>query len=132
MERLDDQAALTFAIQSDTAVVLFGGPEGSITAIQAGVFADLWADHANEARFGYVDAVAHPEVRSTFMIRALPAILVFRDGDLIESFEGFCPHARIASALRRRPADEAVAQAGSPHARPPRQARSRLPVLANA
>jgi thioredoxin 1 len=102
MHRLTEDSLPNFIAQPGMALVLFGASSGRPTLAQAQECADLWADRAAEIRFGHIDSLAHAAMAKTFAVRALPTMLVLRDGEVIAKLEGFHTRARLESALDAR------------------------------
>ena len=109
MERLYDETIDQFIAAEGLTLVLFGGELVRPTMAQAEVIADLWGDYSNDVRFGHIDPMANDAARRHFGIRALPTMLVFRDGALLERHEGFRPRHRLETALIPSPAKGEVA-----------------------
>ncbi len=48
---------------------------------------------------GKVNIEEHPELAQRFGINAIPTLLLFKDGEIIERFQGIPPRAKLESAL---------------------------------
>lgn len=99
MKRLNETTLPHFLEAHDTAVLMFGAPQGEAAMYQAIEFADAWADRQGEASFGYVDAFEHVALARSFRVRTLPTILVLHHNHEIARLEGRHPAARIAAAI---------------------------------
>ena len=99
MHRLTQMTINDFVRERDVAVIMFGAPEGEATMEQALEFAEVWADHAGKAAFGYVDAFEHVTPARTYGIRVLPTTLVLSRGKAVAKLEGRHPALRIGAAL---------------------------------
>lgn len=100
MKRLNADTLNAFVRDAETAVLMFGAPQGEATMDQAIEIADAWSERRENARFGYVDAFQHVQSARAFSVRVLPTTLVLRDGEEVARFEGRCASARIVAAIR--------------------------------
>lgn len=99
MHRLNHYTLEDFVRERDIAVIMFGAPESEATMAQAIEFADLWADRAGDAAFGYLDALDNVSVARRCGVRVLPTTLVFNAGEIVKRFEGHTPALRIGAAI---------------------------------
>jgi thioredoxin 1 len=68
----------------------------------APIIADLAADYAGRAKIGKVNAGAHMELAQQYEVMGVPALLFFKDGELVDRRGGFGPQTSkpaLASAL---------------------------------
>lgn len=102
LQKLDDDDLPAFIAGRGLGLVLFGSHNGKPTLAQSHVFAELWADRLNDARFGYIDALCYEAAKKDYAVRMLPTILVIRDGRVTAKLEGFHSHERLETALAPR------------------------------
>lgn len=67
---------------------------------QEAVVARLLPEFEDRVRIGSVDVGVHPRVAERFGISTLPALLVFRDGELVDTLVGFKRTPLVRSALQ--------------------------------
>lgn len=60
---------------------------------------EIAAERAGRAVIAKVDVDAHPELAARFAIRSIPALLIFRDGEVIDTLVGVRPKSEILSRL---------------------------------
>lgn len=101
MQRLTAATLPALIAEAQTAVILFGSPEGETTRDQAYDFADAWFEKRHHAHFGYVDAFENVGAARAHGIRVLPTTLILRDGALIAKLEGKQSASRIVAAIAR-------------------------------
>ena len=65
----------------------------------AGPLNEIAAERAGSAVVAKVDIDAHPELAARYAIRSIPALLVFRDGEVVDTFIGVRPKSEILSRL---------------------------------
>lgn len=59
------------------------------------------AERHPDVRFGKVDTEAEPEIAAAFEIRAIPTLMVFRDGVLLTAIPGVMPATAIDSMIEK-------------------------------
>ncbi len=52
-------------------------------------------------RVGKVDIDQHPELARFYGIRSIPALLVFRDGEVVEQIAGAVPYEQLSKSVER-------------------------------
>lgn len=52
-------------------------------------------------RVGKVDVDQHPELARSYGIRSIPALLVFRDGEVVEQIAGAVPYEQLSKSVER-------------------------------
>jgi len=69
----------------------------------AGPLEEIAKERAGQAVIAKVDVDAHPELAARYQIRSIPTLLVFRDGEVVDTMVGLHPkseiHARLDAAL---------------------------------
>ena len=63
------------------------------------IIAELADDYAGKAQICKVDVDASPDIASKFGIMGIPAILIFRDGQLVDKTVGLQSKADLAALL---------------------------------
>lgn len=61
----------------------------------------LAADFAGRATVAKLDVDANPGVAGRFGVRAIPTLLVFKDGAVVETIVGVAPKSQIAAQVAR-------------------------------
>lgn len=61
----------------------------------------LAADFAGRATVAKLDVDANPAVAARFGVRAIPTLLLFKDGAVVETIVGVAPRSQIAQQLAR-------------------------------
>lgn len=65
----------------------------------AGPLAEIAAERAGRAVVAKVDVDAHPELAARYGIRSIPSLLIFREGEVIDTLVGVRPKSEILSRL---------------------------------
>ena len=83
------------------------------------VLVDFWADwcapcrriapavdrlanrYPGQLRVGKVDVDAQPELAQSYGIRSIPALLVFRDGEVVDRIAGVVPFEQLSASVER-------------------------------
>ena len=60
---------------------------------------ELASDYNGKARIGKVDIDQNQEVAMMHGIQAIPTILIFKDGKVVQRFQGVSPKASLSEAL---------------------------------
>ena len=60
---------------------------------------ELASDYTGKARIGKVDIDQNQEVAMMHGIQAIPTILIFKDGKVVQRFQGVSPKAALSEAL---------------------------------
>jgi len=60
---------------------------------------ELASDYEGKARIGKLDIDLNQEVAMLHGIQAIPTILVFKDGKVVNRFQGVSPKSKLAEAL---------------------------------
>lgn len=85
------------------------------------------ADRHPDVVFGKIDTEAEPALAASFEIRAIPTLMVLRDGVLLGAFPGVVPGARLDDLIRKVRAidmDEVRRELDEGKAAPSRTARA--------
>lgn len=75
----------------------------------APVLEDLAGQMAGEVQFAKVDVDEAPQAAMRFGIHAVPTLMVFREGQLVDKLEGFLPPHQLKAWLREAAAAKPVA-----------------------
>jgi thioredoxin 1 len=59
----------------------------------------LASEIAGEAVFGKLNVDENPRVASAFGIQSIPTVIVFKNGDVVDSFRGVAPKSQIRSLI---------------------------------
>jgi len=65
----------------------------------AGPLNEIATERAGRAVIAKVDVDAHPELAARFGIRSIPSLLVFRDGEVVDTLVGVRPKSEILQRL---------------------------------
>ena len=103
MERLNEDTLRDFIKTPGVSLILFGSNIGRPTLEQAHEFAEFWAEHSDDCRFGYVDALINETASKAHGIRVLPTILVVRDGAVVNTLRGYSSRRKMENALAQQP-----------------------------
>ncbi|MBU6173567.1 MAG: thioredoxin [Planctomycetes bacterium] len=60
---------------------------------------ELALKYEGSVRIGKVNVEDHPELASRYGINAIPTLLLFKDGEIVERFQGIPPRTKLESAL---------------------------------
>lgn len=61
---------------------------------------ELAAEYGDAAKIGKLNVDDHPQSSSTFKIGSIPTVLVFKDGQVVDTLVGVQPKERYEQALR--------------------------------
>lgn len=59
----------------------------------------LAADYAGKVRIGKMDIDNNPQVPSEYDVTAIPTVILFKDGQIVEKFVGLAPKPRLTAAI---------------------------------
>ena len=65
----------------------------------APVLDEIAAEQSGKAVVAKVDVDANPNLATRFGIRALPTLLVFKNGEVVDTLQGLTPKAKLSAAL---------------------------------
>jgi len=65
----------------------------------APIFEELSGEYAGRLKFGKVDVDANPGKSSEYGIRSIPALLVFKNGRVVDTIVGALPKAALAQKI---------------------------------
>ena len=65
----------------------------------AGPLNEIATERTGRAVIAKVDVDAHPELAARYGIRSIPSLLVFRDGEVVDTLVGVRPKSEILSRL---------------------------------
>ena len=65
----------------------------------APVFEELSGEYAGRLKFGKVDVDANPATSAEYGIRSIPALLVFKGGQVVDTIVGAMPKAALAQKI---------------------------------
>jgi len=60
---------------------------------------ELAADYAGTVRVGKMNTEDNPEVPTNFQVSAIPTVIVFKGGEIVDRFVGVTPKEKFASSL---------------------------------
>ena len=60
---------------------------------------DVAADYAGRVRVGKMNTDENPSTAATYQITAIPTVLLFKGGEIVERFVGVTPRDRFAAVL---------------------------------
>ena len=63
--------------------------------------AKLAPELAGRARIAFVDVDAEPEIAAAFEVRGIPALFLVKDGEVVDSWTGYMPHAALKARLEQ-------------------------------
>jgi thioredoxin 1 len=73
----------------------------------------LAADYAGRVTVAKLDVDAHPAVAGRFGVRAIPTVLLFKDGAVMETIVGVAPKSQFAQQIARHLGDGIAGAAGT-------------------
>jgi thioredoxin 1 len=59
----------------------------------------LASEYAGKVRIGKMDIDNNPQVPSEYDVTAIPTVMLFKDGQIVEKFVGLAPKPRLSAAL---------------------------------
>ncbi|MCC7420624.1 MAG: thioredoxin [Planctomycetaceae bacterium] len=59
----------------------------------------LATDYAGKVRIGKMDIDNNPQVPSEYDVTAIPTVILFKNGQIVEKFVGLAPKQRLTAAL---------------------------------
>ena len=65
------------------------------------VVAQLADDYAGKVKVGKLDVDAEPNTAQRFNVRSIPTILLFKNGELVDTVVGAVPKATLVDALEK-------------------------------
>lgn len=63
------------------------------------VVEELASDYAGKVKVGKVDVDSNPEVSVKYGIRSIPALLIFKDGEVVDQIIGAVPKTQLVKHL---------------------------------
>ena len=60
---------------------------------------ELAVKYEGKVKIGKVDVDQNPDLASKYGINAIPTLLLFKDGEIIERFQGIPPRTKLEAAL---------------------------------
>ena len=89
------------AIATGTTLVDFWAPWCGPCRMQLPILEDVARQVEGQATVAKVNVDEHPDLAARFKIRGIPALLVFRDGALIQEFSGVQNAPTLVASLTR-------------------------------
>lgn len=99
MKRLNIRTFESFLSKHEIALVLFGAPDGAATMRAADAFAKAWADEADAAGFGYLDAMAESRLTRWYGVDILPTVVAFQKGEMVSQLSGDLTCRQLSAAI---------------------------------
>lgn len=59
----------------------------------------LASEYAGKVRIGKMDIDNNPQVPSEYDVTAIPTVMLFKDGQIVEKFVGLAPKPRLTAAI---------------------------------
>lgn len=95
----DDNFDQLVTTSAQPVLVDFWAPWCGPCRMLAPVLDEIAAENEGRAVVAKVDVDQNPEVANRFGIKALPTLLVFKNGDVVNTIQGLAPKAKLAAAL---------------------------------
>ena len=95
----DDNFDQLVTASAQPVLVDFWAPWCGPCRMLAPVLDEIAAEHEGKAVVAKVDVDQNPTVASRFGIKALPTLLVFKNGEVVNTIQGLTPKAKLAAAL---------------------------------
>jgi len=95
----DDNFDQLVTASAQPVLVDFWAPWCGPCRMLAPVLDEIAAENEGRAVVAKVDVDQNPEVANRFGIKALPTLLVFKNGDVVNTIQGLAPKAKLAAAL---------------------------------
>lgn len=95
----DDNFDQLVTASEQPVLVDFWAPWCGPCRMLAPVLDEIAAEHEGKAVVAKVDVDQNPAVANRFGIKALPTLLVFKNGDVVDTIQGLAPKAKLAAAL---------------------------------
>ena len=97
---LDDSNFEEEVLNSDVPVLVdFWAAWCAPCRLVAPTIEELAADHAGSVKVGKLNVDDNPKTAALFAIHSLPSVLLFRNGEVVETFVGVQPKQRYEEAL---------------------------------
>ncbi len=80
---------------ADTPVLVLGGP----CRMVGPVVEELAEEFEGKAKVGKVDVDSNSETSTKYGIRSIPALLIFKDGEVVDQIVGAVPKAQLKKQL---------------------------------
>ncbi|MDG6225049.1 MAG: thioredoxin domain-containing protein [Candidatus Thermoplasmatota archaeon] len=97
---LDESQYESFIRKYPSAIVDFWGPSCAPCKMLSPLMEALASEMKGKVAFGKVDVTKNLKLTSKMMIRSIPTIHYYRDGNKVKESQGFIPRSRLIQEMR--------------------------------